>query len=138
MKPSLLPPLAALLIPVFSAAGVFALSKTLEENAAQPSAPSVESKQETSPAPKELPTTEVVAQGRNLYVQSCARCHGNDAKGNGEDDDGPDLHGLRISNTRISSAILKGVKGEMPSFAKKFSAADVTTLVAYLRSLPAD
>ena len=138
MKPSLLPPLAALLIPAFSAAGVFALSKTLEESAVKPSAPSGEGNHETSPVSKGLATVEVVAQGRNLYVQSCARCHGNDAKGNGEDDDGPDLHGLRISNARISSAILKGVKGEMPSFAKKFSPEDTTALVSYLRSLGRD
>ena len=64
--------------------------------------------------------------GRNLYVQSCARCHGNDARGNGEDDDGPDLQGLRISDARIQSVILKGVRGEMPSFAKKFSPADAS------------
>ncbi len=80
----------------------------------------------------------MISQGRNLFVQSCARCHGNDARGKGEDDDGPDLHGLRISDARIKSVVLKGVQGEMPSFAKKFSPEDTTALVSYLRSLGRD
>jgi mono/diheme cytochrome c family protein len=73
--------------------------------------------------------------GRNLFVQSCAHCHGDDAKGSGEDGDGPDLHCLRISDARIANVITKGIRGEMPSFSRKFSATDTKALVDYLRSL---
>jgi len=74
-------------------------------------------------------------RGRRFFAQSCAHCHGNDARGNGEDGDGPDLSGLRIGNARIAAVIRQGIPGEMPSFAKKHSAPDVTDLTAYLRSL---
>lgn len=73
--------------------------------------------------------------GRNLFVQSCAHCHGDDATGSGEDGDGPDLHGLRISDARIANVIGKGIRGEMPSFARKFSADDTRALIDYLRTL---
>jgi len=122
-KPSNQALLAALAISAFSAGGFFSWAK---------------SPCEASSARGSSSAAELVAQGRNLYVQSCARCHGIDAKGYGEDDDGPNLHGLSISDARISSVVLKGVKGEMPSFAKKFSKDDVTSLIVYLRSLPAD
>jgi len=74
-------------------------------------------------------------QGRHLFAQSCAHCHGNDARGNGEDGDGPDLLGLRIGNVRIAAVIRKGIPGEMPSFAKKHSTPEIADLTAYLRSL---
>jgi mono/diheme cytochrome c family protein len=73
--------------------------------------------------------------GRSLFVQSCAHCHGDDARGTGEDGDGPDLYGLRISNARIASVIRSGIPGEMPSFAKKYSASDIAILTGYLRTL---
>jgi len=76
-----------------------------------------------------------IAQGRAFYVNSCARCHGNDAKGEGEDDDGPDLHDLSISNKRIETVIRKGIRGEMPSFDKKYSATEIEAIRTYLRSL---
>jgi mono/diheme cytochrome c family protein len=70
--------------------------------------------------------------GRALFVQSCAHCHADDAKGS---DDGPDLYGLRTSNARIGTVIRQGIHGEMPSFAKKYSASDITALITYLRTL---
>jgi mono/diheme cytochrome c family protein len=73
--------------------------------------------------------------GRALFVQSCAHCHGDDASGTGEDGDGPDLHGLRISNARIVTVIRSGIPGEMPSFAKKYSASDIAALTGFLRTL---
>ena len=73
--------------------------------------------------------------GRALFVQNCAHCHGDDATGSGEDGDGPDLHGLRISNARIATIVHHGIQGEMPSFSKKLAPADTAALIEYLRSL---
>jgi len=88
------------------------------------------------PKPVEtMPESPSQISGRNLFVQSCAHCHGDDARGNGEDSDGPDLHCLRISDARIATVITKGIHGEMPSFARKFSTDDTKALVDYLRSL---
>jgi mono/diheme cytochrome c family protein len=73
----------------------------------------------------------LVAQGRKLFLHSCAHCHGADATG----DEGPDLHDLQVSDRYIAHMITFGEPHEMPSFAKKHGAADITALTAYLRSL---
>ena len=73
----------------------------------------------------------MITKGRENFVMSCVECHGDDATG----DEGPDLHNLPISNARIATTIKHGVKGEMPSFAKKYDDAQIATLLAYLRSL---
>ena len=78
-------------------------------------------------------TSELVAQGQTLFFKNCSGCHGKDAKG----DEGPDLHGLKISNEKITATITKGVKGEMPNFSKKLNPTQVAALVAYLRKLDA-
>ena len=83
----------------------------------------IESPSPTSPA--------LIKQGRTLFLNNCAHCHGIDASG----DEGPDLHDLEVSDRFISNQIAKGVKGEMPSFAKKLQRDDITRLTAYLRSL---
>jgi len=70
-------------------------------------------------------------EGRRLFLLNCAHCHGDDARG----DEGPDLHDLRKSDERIRQLILSGIKGEMPSFAKKLNDSDVSALTAYLRTL---
>ena len=70
-------------------------------------------------------------RGYSLFDHSCAPCHGDDARG----DEGPSLYNLAKSDARIATIIKGGVKGEMPSFAKKFSDADVQALTAYLRTL---
>ncbi len=78
------------------------------------------------------PPPALVARGRTLFLNSCAHCHGIDADG----DEGPDLHDLQVSDRYIARTITRGIKGEMPSFAKKHNAADISALIAYLRSLP--
>jgi mono/diheme cytochrome c family protein len=78
-----------------------------------------------------VPIPTRVTQGRTLFVKSCAHCHGLDATG----DEGPDLHGLWVSDRRIAAVIKRGIKGEMPSFAKKHDDRQVAELVAYVRSL---
>lgn len=87
------------------------------------------------PADSSVPSADPPPSGRAMFTLSCAHCHGDDATGNGEDGDGPDLRELRISNARIATVIRQGIHGEMPSFAKKYSNSEVTALVAYLRTL---
>lgn len=70
-------------------------------------------------------------RGYSLFDHNCAPCHGDDARG----DEGPSLYDLVKSDARITTIIKGGVKGEMPSFAKKFSDADVQAIIAYLRTL---
>lgn len=93
------------------------------------------SRQQPSPETLFEPATPtspaLVAQGRKLFLDSCAHCHGADATG----DDGPDLHGLEMSDRHIATTISRGIKGEMPSFAKKHNAADLSALLAYVRTL---
>jgi mono/diheme cytochrome c family protein len=71
------------------------------------------------------------ARGRHLFLMNCAHCHGDDARG----DEGPDLHDLRKSDARIHQVITAGIKGEMPSFAKKLGDEDIRAVTAYLRTL---
>ena len=89
----------------------------------------------TGAAGGSTPRPPSAEHGRRLFVQSCAHCHGDDARGNGEDGDGPDLFALRISNARIATVIHGGIPDEMPSFAKKHGPADIADLTGYLRTL---
>jgi len=84
-----------------------------------------------TPPPVEIASAALVEQGRHLYLMNCAHCHADDATG----DEGPDLHGVRKSDERITSMIMNGVKGEMPKFGQKFKDGDVRALIAYIRSL---
>ena len=77
------------------------------------------------------PSSPLVAEGQHLFLMNCAHCHGDDARG----DEGPDLHGLRKTDARLSALINNGIKGEMPRFSQKLSASDVAALVAFLNSL---
>lgn len=81
-----------------------------------------------SPSPT---SPQLIAEGRKLFLNNCAHCHGIDATG----DEGPDLHGLEVSDRYIANQITHGIKGEMPSFAKKLHDAEISRLTAYLRSL---
>ena len=78
------------------------------------------------------PTSPVlVARGRKLFLDSCAHCHAADARG----DEGPDLHDVQVSDRYIANTITRGIPHEMPSFKKKLGDAEITALVAYVRSL---
>jgi mono/diheme cytochrome c family protein len=76
-------------------------------------------------------SNSVVMPGRALFLKNCAHCHGADARG----DDGPDLHGLDVSDEWIANRIRKGKKGQMTAFAGKLQPAEIDALVAYLRTL---
>src|SRR3982751_2943120 len=66
-------------------------------------------------------TTADPLNGRHLFLLNCAHCHGDDARG----DEGPNLHDLHKSDGRIREVITAGIKGEMPSFGKKFGDGDI-------------
>ena len=106
-----------------------AMGKALQRQAARDS--------HQQPMPEQLfeaatPTSpELVARGRKLFLDSCAHCHGADARG----DEGPDLHDVQVSDRYIVNIITRGIPHEMPSFAKKHGADDLTALRAYVRSL---
>ena len=69
--------------------------------------------------------------GRTLFLHNCAHCHGADARG----DEGPDLHGLGLTDDWITNRIRKGKAGEMTSFAGKLKPEEIAALVAYVQSL---
>jgi mono/diheme cytochrome c family protein len=81
--------------------------------------------------PETLSSPALIANGRKLFLNSCAHCHGADARG----DEGPDLHAVKVSDRYIGNIITHGIPHEMPSFAKKLSPDDITALLAYVRSL---
>jgi len=83
------------------------------------------------PLPAGATPESLQATGKKLFLNSCAHCHGADARG----DEGPDLHGLQVSDRRIATVIRRGIPDEMPSFAKKHSPADIVALIAYLHTL---
>jgi len=103
----------------------FPIKMMTGSNAASSAPSSAESSLEIAASP------ELAVQGHQFYDMSCSHCHGDDATG----DEGPDLHHLTISNARIAATIKKGIKGEMPTFAKKYDDRQVAALVSYLRSL---
>lgn len=128
-----LTPMKALFAAGFVAAlglvSALAAAETLRHEAARVShqQPTVERWFEPS-----TPTSpELVAHGRKLFLDSCAHCHGADALG----DEGPDLHDVQVSDRYIANIITHGIPHEMPSFAKKHGAEDITALTAYVRSL---
>jgi len=77
------------------------------------------------------PSSEETKRGQNLFERNCAHCHGDDARG----DEGPDLHGLKKSDARITKIVTQGIKGEMPAFGAKLNDTDVKALIAFLRTL---
>jgi mono/diheme cytochrome c family protein len=75
--------------------------------------------------------TGEAARGKHLFLMNCAHCHADDAHG----DEGPDLYNLHKSDARIHQIVTGGVKGEMPSFAKKLNDQDIIAITAFLRTL---
>lgn len=97
----------------------------------------------TAPKTSEVSAVETEFQKstREVYAQNCARCHGADGRGQttlGKTLDVPDIADAKWQNRhndkKINSKIVKG-GGGMPAFARKLSAGEITSLVAYVRSL---
>ena len=87
---------------------------------------------ETEVRNKSLAGEDLTARGRGFFVRSCAQCHGRDADGG---EDAPSLLNLQISGAHMTLVIQSGIKGEMPSFSKKYDAQDTAAIVAYLESI---
>ena len=87
---------------------------------------------ETQSGTRPLAPENLAIKGRSYFLQSCAQCHGRDADGG---EDAPSLLKLQISGAHMALVIHSGIKGEMPSFAKKYNEQDVTAIVAYLKTL---
>lgn len=70
--------------------------------------------------------------GQQVYLKSCARCHGADFRGRGDHPgiDQAKLAGLGDQRLRIT---ISTGKGKMPGFAS-LSAAQVDALIAYLKA----
>ena len=79
---------------------------------------------------------EYQSAGRELFMNNCARCHGDDAKG----DKGPDLTARKRQSKWAGSEqplINKINKGGlfMPKFGKKLSPDEIKQIADYVRSL---
>jgi len=81
------------------------------------------------------------ANGRAVYTNNCARCHGGDGTGQttmGQMTEAPNLTDpawLRGKSTsRMVSSVANG-RGQMPAFKKKLSRAEITAAIAYIRTL---
>ena len=73
--------------------------------------------------------------GQELYEQSCAVCHGANGEGSaGRPALGAGSNAVELSDDQLRGAINVG-PGAMPSFEGKLSAAQVDSLVQYLREL---
>ncbi|MBX3298163.1 MAG: cytochrome c [Acidobacteria bacterium] len=85
-------------------------------------------------------TEGLSASQASTYRQHCAKCHGNDGRGDtpkGRELDADDLTTAkvkRMSSSRLA-AIIRNGKGDMPAFSKKLTAAQVAELVKYVKAL---
>ena len=87
---------------------------------------------EKEPGNKPLAAEDLAVKGRSFFLRTCAQCHGRDADGGEE---APSLLKLQISGAHMTLVIQSGIKGEMPSFSKKYNAQDTAAIVAYLKTL---
>ena len=76
-----------------------------------------------------------------LFEQNCAKCHGKDGRAKTVRGKMVGARNLtnpnwqaKVTDEQIAAAIRTGPKA-MPSFAKKFSQAEIDSLVAYVRTL---
>jgi putative heme-binding domain-containing protein len=72
-------------------------------------------------------------QGKRLFQENCAQCHGVDASGG----DGPDLHGVpaTLGDDAVQGIIRRGIAGTAMPGSSTLSDKEAKTIVAYVRSL---
>jgi mono/diheme cytochrome c family protein len=91
--------------------------------------------------------TQLINEGKSLYQQHCAECHGANLEGQPnwqstptsgkllappQDDTGPTW---QISDARVYKSIFEGsANGEMPSFRDKLSGRDAVAILSYIKS----
>jgi cbb3-type cytochrome c oxidase subunit III len=81
------------------------------------------------------------ADGRTVYANNCARCHGGDGAGQttmGQMTEAPNLTDAGWqrgkSSSRMAASVTNG-RGQMPAFKKKLSRQEIAAAVAYIRTL---
>jgi cytochrome c oxidase cbb3-type subunit III len=74
-----------------------------------------------------------LAQGKRLFQENCAQCHGVDGSGG----DGPDLHGVPASlgDDAVRGIIRRGIAGTPMPGSSTMSDKEISMVVVYLRSL---
>ncbi len=80
------------------------------------------------------------AGGNDLFVRSCARCHGKDGKGTEARGDTPSIPDFsshkwqeKRSDAQLLTSILDGKGKEMPAFGEKITREKAQELVAFIR-----
>lgn len=116
-------------ITAFVLSATFVFGKALQRRAAISSHEIVAPEMLFEPVAPTSP--QIIAEGRRLFLDSCAHCHAADATG----DEGPDLHGLEVSDRYIHNLIVNGRPHEMPSFRKKLDNTKISQIIAYLHTL---
>jgi cytochrome c oxidase subunit 2 len=81
-----------------------------------------------------LPLDEMYARGEEVYLQSCAACHGVDGKGGV----GPSMVGTAITTGPMQGhvdVLVNGVQGSaMQAFGNQLSELDLAAVVTYERN----
>lgn len=121
--------LVAIVVSGGSLAGTFGFARLMQHTKFAVQLPSLPASAQAAAAPVNL--TAEAEQGKHLFLMNCAHCHADDAHG----DEGPDLYDLHKSDARIHDIVTGGIKGEMPSFAKKLNDEDIKAITAFLRTL---
>jgi mono/diheme cytochrome c family protein len=96
--------------------------------------------------PNPVPATvDSIAAGYDVYLNSCARCHGVDARGGGPDSSttqvrppaltGPGSHLGQHTDGDLHYFVSNGLAGGMPAWAAQLSDQDIWNVINYLRSL---
>jgi cytochrome c oxidase cbb3-type subunit III len=84
---------------------------------------------------KERKTTNLVAEGKKIFGERCASCHGADAKGG----IGPNLTGKQFkfgkSAPEVTKSVIEGRPGGMPSFKNDLSHEQIEGVVQYVLTL---
>jgi cbb3-type cytochrome c oxidase subunit III len=78
-----------------------------------------------------------LASPRTLFIQNCARCHGANGKAQtplGLKLEADDLTTSTASTAKIIRTVTNG-RGDMPSFRRKLSKAQIASLAVYVKSL---
>lgn len=83
--------------------------------------------------PSETRTAEGKADGRKLYLQHCAGCHGEDGR-RGD----PETHAAnaaRMSEDAVRAVILNGKGQTMPAWKDRLEPDEINAVVEYVRGL---
>ncbi|HEX6383255.1 MAG TPA: cytochrome c [Anaerolineae bacterium] len=95
-----------------------------------------------SPSPTLAPTPDVIAQGRQVYLRTCAECHGQNGEGYANEQAAPALdaseHAWHHPDQQIRDWIVNGKLGlgaEMPALGDQLTNAEVEAVITYLHTL---